>query len=466
MRFLSYAQNFEDVVLFRALKGVERGFYIDVGAHDPTNCTVTKAFYERGWHGINIEPVEEWFEKLVADRPNDINLRLAAWSRLDKVKFFEVPHTGLSTVDQDYARRHAADGFEVKESEIFAKPLDAICQEHSVKEIHFLKVDVEGAEAEVLRGINLVELRPWIILIEATEPNSPVTTHHNWEHLLTSRGYEFAYFDGLNRFYVAREHSRLTSSLSIPPNCFDEYILYREWETQQFLGRAEAERDELRRRLAEESRAAAELRSTLAELRSTLDDISKSFSMRITAPLRAVKRWFRLATRGAGSRTVPKHAGPDVVVALPADAPSESELHAILGTIRFRIVQELDVSVAGRGRNLNDPLELQLSHEGLQVTSRMYPVDALRRLPEARLLEALSLLLFKRPLKDMRALRAVWKLSHRRLLVLLLVSLLPNRRARMAGLYRFAARAALSKSPFVFALAKKAYYRFMYSRFV
>src|SRR5215471_4191225 len=110
MTFLSYAQNFEDVVLFRALKEVERGFYIDVGAHDPTNCTVTKAFYERGWHGINIEPVEEWFEKLVADRPNDINLRLAAWSHLDKVKFFKVPCTGLSTTKQDYARRHAADG--------------------------------------------------------------------------------------------------------------------------------------------------------------------------------------------------------------------------------------------------------------------------------------------------------------------------------------------------------------------
>lgn len=69
MTFISYAQNLEDVILFRALKGVEQGFYIDAGAQDPEIDSVTKAFYERGWRGINIEPVERWFQDLVADRP-------------------------------------------------------------------------------------------------------------------------------------------------------------------------------------------------------------------------------------------------------------------------------------------------------------------------------------------------------------------------------------------------------------
>jgi glycosyltransferase involved in cell wall biosynthesis len=54
--FVSYAQNFEDVMLWRALRSVERGFYIDVGANDPTLYSVTKAFHIRGWRGINIEP--------------------------------------------------------------------------------------------------------------------------------------------------------------------------------------------------------------------------------------------------------------------------------------------------------------------------------------------------------------------------------------------------------------------------
>lgn len=57
MTFISYAQNFEDVRLWRALKQFEHGFYIDVGANDPSHDSVTKAFYDHGWHGINVEPM-------------------------------------------------------------------------------------------------------------------------------------------------------------------------------------------------------------------------------------------------------------------------------------------------------------------------------------------------------------------------------------------------------------------------
>jgi len=59
MTFISYAQNYEDVMLWRALKHVERGFYIDVGACSPDQHSVTRAFYEKGWHGINVEPNPE-----------------------------------------------------------------------------------------------------------------------------------------------------------------------------------------------------------------------------------------------------------------------------------------------------------------------------------------------------------------------------------------------------------------------
>lgn len=75
MSFLSYAQNFEDVMLHRAFRNVERGFYVDVGAFDPTHDSVTKAFYDRGWNGINIEPIPEYHARFTAERPRDINLR-------------------------------------------------------------------------------------------------------------------------------------------------------------------------------------------------------------------------------------------------------------------------------------------------------------------------------------------------------------------------------------------------------
>ena len=46
MNFVSYAQNFEDVLLWRALRDIEHGFYVDVGAQDPVTDSVSLSFYE------------------------------------------------------------------------------------------------------------------------------------------------------------------------------------------------------------------------------------------------------------------------------------------------------------------------------------------------------------------------------------------------------------------------------------
>lgn len=88
MSFISYAQNLEDVMLYRALKHIKRGFYIDIGASHPVGGSITKAFHDRGWRGINIEPVAEFFELLKQHRPDDINLNLAVGNHQGEAEFF------------------------------------------------------------------------------------------------------------------------------------------------------------------------------------------------------------------------------------------------------------------------------------------------------------------------------------------------------------------------------------------
>lgn len=79
---ISYAQNGEDILLWRALRDLPNGFYIDVGAEDPTQNSVTRAFYERGWHGINVEPVLAHCDKLCNERPRDLTLQVAIGDRV------------------------------------------------------------------------------------------------------------------------------------------------------------------------------------------------------------------------------------------------------------------------------------------------------------------------------------------------------------------------------------------------
>jgi hypothetical protein len=50
-RFLSFSSEFEYLILHQALLGIKNGFYVDVGANDPVEASVTKAFYENGWSG-------------------------------------------------------------------------------------------------------------------------------------------------------------------------------------------------------------------------------------------------------------------------------------------------------------------------------------------------------------------------------------------------------------------------------
>jgi FkbM family methyltransferase len=223
-QFVSYAQNYEDVMLWRALKHVENGFYVDVGANDPKIDSVTQAFYERGWHGINIEPMQSYYEKLCSERSRDINLGIAVGSIEGEMTFYDIPNTGLSSVLPTIAQINKPAGREIIEYQVHVSTLNQIFDEHVHEQIHFLKIDVEGFEKFVLEGLDLSRWRPWIIVIEANKPGSAIPDFESWEEMILSSAYKFVYFDGLNRFYIAEEHSELANQLKIPPNVFDEFI--------------------------------------------------------------------------------------------------------------------------------------------------------------------------------------------------------------------------------------------------
>lgn len=243
MTTVSYAQNYEDIMLLRALGDVERGFYVDVGAQDPIVDSVTKLFYERGWRGINIEPVQHWFERLRQDRPEDVSLHLLVTDQPGTAVLHEVAGTGLSTMDDALAASHARAGREVVRHTLECATLDSILAKYGQTVIHFLKVDVEGAEELVLRGLSLQQHRPWILVIEACAPNSTVATHGAWEPTVLAAGYRFVYFDGLNRFYLAEEQASRAAAFAAPPNVLDDFIRFgdvaeRDARIQQWRARS------------------------------------------------------------------------------------------------------------------------------------------------------------------------------------------------------------------------------------
>jgi len=211
--FVSYAQNGEDFLLWRLLRDVEAGSYIDVGACEPEIDSVTRAFYERGWSGINVEPLDAYWRQLCRSRPRDVNLNIAIGAADGERDFFAISHTGLSTLDSAIAQRHQAAGFRVRPTRIKMRSLSGIWREFVRGEVHFLKIDVEGSEAEVLAGADLARQRPWIIVVEATAPLTCRSTHEQWESTLTRAGYRLVHTDLVNRYYLAGERAVLAQRL-------------------------------------------------------------------------------------------------------------------------------------------------------------------------------------------------------------------------------------------------------------
>jgi FkbM family methyltransferase len=272
---ISYAQNGEDVVLARAFTPDHQGFYIDIGASDPVVHSVTNHFYERGWHGINVEPASVALRALRAQRWRDVNLGVGVGSVCGEVTFYELPPqmTGCSTFSAELAEAYHQDGWEPVSRTIEVTTLAALCRQYASGEtIDFLKIDVEGHEADVLAGADFDRFRPRILVIEATVPGTSTPAYERWEPGILNAGYRFALFDGLNRFYVRDEDERLTEKIAIPANVLDNYVphQYVVWREQAETHAAVA--DQADRLVDDARRALAHTREDLRKSQAALRD--------------------------------------------------------------------------------------------------------------------------------------------------------------------------------------------------
>jgi FkbM family methyltransferase len=205
---LSYAQNLEDYHLWLALGGEGIGAYIDIGAGHPVADNVSMWFYERGWSGIAVEPQSELAALYPLLRPRDKIVSALIGGKSGDAPFHKVDRLhGFSTTLQAFAEGAAAFGAGYETQTLPMLTLAQLCEREQVETIDFLKIDVEGGEADVLAGNDWARFRPKVIVAEAIAPGSNSESYQAWEPYLLAQGYRFALFDTLNRFYVAQEQT-------------------------------------------------------------------------------------------------------------------------------------------------------------------------------------------------------------------------------------------------------------------
>jgi FkbM family methyltransferase len=219
---LSYAQNMEDYHLARLFEGQADGFYIDVGAGHPVADNVSFWFYLQGWRGIVVEPQEELAGLYAHVRPRDATVCTLVGQKRGAADFHVVDRLhGFSTTIEAHARGAAAFGAGFRTVRRPVTTLADLCESHAPPRIDFLKVDVEGAEGEVLAGGDWQRWRPRIVVVEAMAPGDMAEAWSAWEAHLTRQRYRFVFFDGLNRFYVADEAADLAERVPARPAPWD-----------------------------------------------------------------------------------------------------------------------------------------------------------------------------------------------------------------------------------------------------
>jgi FkbM family methyltransferase len=161
-----YSQDSQDLFLEKTIfRGYKNGFFVDVGAHDGVSINNTLHFEKyNNWKGINIEPIKKVYDKLVNNRPNNINLNLAVCNNDGETEF--ICNTGytemISGIKDNFDSRHwqrlqnenKIMGSTTEIIKVNTKKLETICDEYNISHINYLSIDVEGAEFEVIQSIN------------------------------------------------------------------------------------------------------------------------------------------------------------------------------------------------------------------------------------------------------------------------------------------------------------------------
>lgn len=212
-------------MLWRALRHVEAGFYVDIGAQHPVTDSVSLAFYERGWRGIHVEPSAHYAGLLRQHRPDETVVQAAAGYGNGPAIYFEFAESGFGTCDAEVAAGHAVRGLVARRRTVGRVSLAEILESCAGREVHWMKIDVEGGELDVLRSWLPSAVRPWVLVVECVHPLTRRDLAATWEPEVIRLGYRFVHFDGLNRFYVALAHPELVSCFACGANVFDDFAL-------------------------------------------------------------------------------------------------------------------------------------------------------------------------------------------------------------------------------------------------
>jgi FkbM family methyltransferase len=170
---VSFSQEGEDLIIRRKLAGLERGFYVDVGAHHPTRFSNTMAFYRLGWRGMNIDADPDAIRLFERARPRDINVCAGVANSESNLTFHVFDEPAVSTFDAELADEIIRNSTYrlLDRRQIRVRRLAEILEETlpANQSIDLMSIDVEGLDLTVMQSNDWAKVRARCLLVEARD---------------------------------------------------------------------------------------------------------------------------------------------------------------------------------------------------------------------------------------------------------------------------------------------------------
>ena len=201
----SYSQDQEDLFINDYFKNLDNGFYLDIGCYHPIKYSNTALLYNRGWQGINIDMNQTSIDLFNILRKKDKNICAAISSSNKKVtQYIDHIYSPVNTIDKNFSqvisKRLKTKPF--SEKNIFTNTFSEIVKKNEIqiKKIDFLNIDVEGHDYDVLKGIDLLNIKPKIICIEIDNHEKNLS-NQKIKNYLIKFNYKIIKSIGLNAFF-------------------------------------------------------------------------------------------------------------------------------------------------------------------------------------------------------------------------------------------------------------------------
>lgn len=192
---LSYSQEGEDKILDRFFEHRNKGFFVDVGAHDPIRFSNTYKFYLKGWRGINIDAMPGSMHAFNEHRPSDTNIEAAISDKEEVLTYYAFNEPALNGFSKALSdTRDGQKGYKIIfTKEIRTQRLSALLEQHVPRGtvIDFMSVDVEGLDLNVLQSNDWINYRPQVLLVEITGFDPANMAGNETAAYLDKIGYKF-----------------------------------------------------------------------------------------------------------------------------------------------------------------------------------------------------------------------------------------------------------------------------------